>query len=399
MMIDIIILELLAVISLLYSILLMFITFAPNNQIFIIFAWTLLATTVFALISQRYKILEISILLLLLPLIFYNNTIAVYFFLMTTVLIYLYTKKSLLQGRLADYVINLKRSLFLYFAAASIRYLVFHNIGETVGYASPFPFIIIYFLSTVILIRSIRHLDSGMDIKRIQRTNIIYLIMMTSVLFITTFDAVRTFFISVIVKIPEIIFYPIHLLLTLVEILAELLAKWNNSRETSGLIDQVLTEILPVEIIEEVVEGDYIYIGTSILEKIFMVLLIVAVIFLIYQFIIKVGDRNFAGVDYTEEREYIRDKKVKKKWYSRDPFPSDFRSQIRYYYRKYLNKLGRNNVIINVSDTSLEVNIKAEEVFPAGAERLRAIYIDSRYGNRDVDLRTVQEIAKMYKEL
>lgn len=80
--------------------------------------------------------------------------------------------------------------------------------------------------------------------------------------------------------------------------------------------------------------------------------------------------------------------------------PKDIREQIRYYYKKYLSKLDKKGIDIIVSDTSLDINIKAEKDMDKEViDGLRDIYIEARYGICEVDKTKAEKMKKLYKKV
>src|SRR5699024_6000173 len=100
---SIVLIEIISVISYIYSLLMMFIYLGPIKEVILIFVWTILVCLIFALSHRKSKVYELVILLLLVPLIFYRTTTAIYFVLITGILSYIYMKRSLLQGSYYQY--------------------------------------------------------------------------------------------------------------------------------------------------------------------------------------------------------------------------------------------------------------------------------------------------------
>lgn len=89
-MIDLILLELISLVSYIYSLILIFTSFAPINEMVLMFLWTIIVSLVFALSYKKSKLFEISILLLFLPLRFYNSKSAIFLTIVTTFFVYIY---------------------------------------------------------------------------------------------------------------------------------------------------------------------------------------------------------------------------------------------------------------------------------------------------------------------
>lgn len=397
-MLSVILLELLSVTSLLYSLLLIFLDFAPVESMALTFTWTV-AVCMFYYVSRRWaKIFYGSILLLLAPLLIFKGRIALVFILITAPLLFVYIERFLHKGSRSEYVNNLKKAALIFIAALYLRWIL-PNIGKAIVLAAPFIFV--YFLSAILLIRSIRHIEAGMEIRRLQRSNIRYLIFMATVFLLTAVEQVRAFFVLVAKRFVALLFLPVQLLLKLVEWVAEILQRLDIKNPSKPWIlpeshgTEGGGEPPPAEAVEEVIAIPGIF------EKILIALLVAAALFILYKMIVNAGQRSYQGLDYIEEREYIKKKRKRRKgrflfW---DKLPAEPGEQVRYYYRKFLEKLVTNKVELTKADTSLVIQEKAEIVFPQGPEEIRDIYIASRYGEKEADSATAAQIEQLYKGL
>lgn len=392
-MIEIIFIEIVSIVSFLYSIFMIFISFAPINEMAILFLVTVVGSMIYAMVYGKSKIYEVSILFLLLPLILYREKQAVFFILATTLLIFLYIRSSLSKGNHYVYVDKIKKSYLLYIPLIYISFIS-NNFKLSIPHAV--PFIIIYILSSVILARTIRHLDTNMGIKNIRKNNIKHLLIMALVFGLATFDKLRESLMTFAEDFITIIYYPIYWLGKIIKIPYELLKIEQEIPENSEkIVEEFNTE--QIEVLEKFAEEkvwDF-----TILKRILGLILIAAIIYIVYRLIIKAGNRRYESVEYIEEREYIKEAKEKRKRFKRDKYPKELREQIRYYYRRFLNKLNQNDIEILKTDSSLEINEKAEEVFEEGIQRIREIYINSRYSDAQVDESLVKEMESLYKKL
>lgn len=395
-MLEIILFEIISIVSLLYSLWMMFFYFAPIGEMFLVFMWTILGSMVFALNYSKSKIYETSILLLLLPLIFYNDKKSVFFILVATILIYLYIKKSLFKGNYYVYVYQLRWILLLYIVVIFIR-LLLDGVKGSISYAS--PFIIVYLLSSIMLVRTIRHLDSRMSMEKIRRNNIKYLVIIFVVFSIAAFDSLREFIWKPIEKgldgLITAVFYPLYLFCKNIDPptetpIEEMMEYEPGMDEAADMEVEELRNIL-----EEYVPWDF-----TMFKRILGVLLALVLIYIVYKVIMKAGySRGYKSIEYTEEREYIKKPKKRKKLFRREKYPRELREQIRYYYRRYLDKLIKEDINISNSDTSTEINEKAEEIFGKEIEEIRDIYIYSRYSSKEVDEGMVEKMKTLYKKL
>lgn len=392
-MIEIIFIEIISIVSFLYSIFMIFISFAPINEMAFLFFWTVAVSMIYALSYGKSKIYESSILLLLLPLTLYHKREAIFFILVVTLLIFLYTRNSLTKGNHYAYVAKLKKTYLLYIPLIYIRFIL-NNFNLTITNAV--PFIIIYFLSSIILARTIRHLDSNMGIGNIRKNNIKHLLIMTVVFAVATFENLRDSIMNFAEGLLTIIYYPLYLLGKIIKIPTRMMKREQETLESTKKIVEEF-DIEQLEALEEIAEEqawDF-----TILKRILGLILIIATIYIVYRLIIKAGNRRYEGIEYVEEREYIKESKEKKKRFKRDKYPKELKEQIRYYYRKFLGKLIKNDIEILKTDSTLEINEKAESVFEEEIHRIREIYINSRYGDTEADKSLIEEMESLYKKL
>ena len=395
-MMDIILIEIISIVSFLYSVLTMIFYFPPGNELGIIFIWTIGCSMIYALNYKKSKIYEFSILLLLLPLIRYHGKNEVLFILITTIVIYMYIKTSLHSGTHYGYVNRIKKSYLIYIPLVYLRFLLD---DLNLYFPNAISYIIIYFLSSIMLSRTIRHLDSHMDIGNIRKNNVRQLLLISTVFLLATFEKFKDSIFDVGNKVLELIYYPLYLISSLV---AKLFGKTETdiSKNAEEIIEQIDVEALDVEDIESL--GGVVKkqpLDFTVFKIILGVILIIMILYIIYRLIKKEGNRRYESTDYIEEREYIKQPKKKKKRFDREKYPKELKDQIRYYYRKFLNKLSKKDVEILKTDSSLSINKKAERALGKDSNRIREIYIRSRYSDSKVDEDLVEEIRDLYKKL
>lgn len=394
----IIILELLAAISFIYSMLLLFIAFAPQHQVFFLLLWQLFIGLIFVQVHNRSKFLEASILLLPLPLFFFNDSLGASFIVITSIYLYIYIKQSLLRGGTEQCSNNFKKTLIVSIAALFFRYW-WPLMLPSGSLAHAAPFWIIYFLSSVFFVRSIRHLESGMERKKIRRANLRYLGGMSVLSVFTVWTGVIDYILSLPKRLVYwfgyAVVYLAELFLRFFASLPEFIKKGAESGGSRGNPEFSGG----AEAVGETIEEQLAAWDTTILDTVITVLFMALLVFILYRMFLKTGRRDLTGQDYIEEREYIREARPRRSKRRRDKFPTSPADQIRYYYRRFLGKLAKNNLEVKNTDTSLEINAKAEAVFPEDASKIRAIYIRSRYGGKQADGETVAEMARIQKKI
>jgi hypothetical protein len=368
------------------------------EAIALFFVWTV-GVCLFYCVSRKWaKIFQGSILLLLAPLIIFKDRMTLVFILITVLMLCIYIERLLHKGSRSEYVSNFKKAIILFIVALYLRWIL-PNLGKAIALAAPYIFV--YCLSTILMIRSCRHIEAGMDIKRLQRTNIRYLLFIAVVFLLTAVKQVRQFLVLAAKKFLALLLLPWQLLLRLFEWLNDILI----SLETKGPSEpwlfpespdpEKIPAPPPTDVAEEVIASSPIY------DKILIALLVAIGIFILYKILVKTGERSYKGLDYIEEREYIKKKKQRRqrRFLFRNKLPAEPGEQVRYYYRKFLEKLVTKKVELTQADTSLEIQEKAEIVYPQGPEEIRAIYIASRYGEKEADSAAVAQIEHLYKDL
>ncbi|WMM25988.1 hypothetical protein RBU61_04760 [Tissierella sp. MB52-C2] len=399
-MTGIILLEVISIVSFIYSLLTIFFPFASINEIFIIFIWSIGVSLVFSYSYKKSKIYQIVSILLLAPLIFYNNIKYIAFVVISTFFIYTYITKSLMKGSHREYTDKIKKTYIVYGAICILLLLIDEGFNNFINISIYFT--IIYLVTTIILLRATRHLEAGMDMKKIRQVNLRYLVMIFTISSIAISERLRSYIFLIIRQIylftidiiMKILHYPIVIMVTIVnKVITYIMGKDADYGILESLLDELTKAEEPISS-EKVLGTDNIFVQRAI-----QIILILFIFYMIYKLIIKTKDREYKELQYTEKREYIRDPKKRKKRFFKEKYPKELNQQIRYYYRRYMDKLDQKGIRVLKTDTSLEVNRKAEKTFKEGIEEMRNIYINSRYGNKDVDKNKVKEMKNLYKNL
>lgn len=114
----------------------------------------------------------------------------------------------------------------------------------------------------------------------------------------------------------------------------------------------------------------------------------------------RIKSKKHVKEEYIEESEFIRVKEIKEKKKRNIFRPRGEKAQIRYYYRKFLDKCVKNHIPIVEQDTTEEINKKASNNYKSEPlDNLRSTYVEVRYGDKEVDKDTVKEYKKEYKQI
>ncbi len=403
-MISLITLELLSATALIFSILLVYLEFAPLQVMAQLFVWTVAVGLLYCYSRKWGKASRLSLLLLLAPAFLYRDSYALAFIGITAFLLLVYLQRHLQRGSQDDYVINLKRMLAVYPIAFFIRWTG-PDVGQAINRAAPFIFV--YFLSSIMLIRSVRHVEAGMDTRRLQGTNAGFLGFLAGFLLFMSVEKVQQLMLFAVRQVISLLFFPIKMLLWLLAWQLEKLGSWFTG---SPLEPLELPERPKLPNPEEMYELDFpegaeqspiVTAILSILRVAFWALLIGCIIFILYKLLARVGQRSYRGLDYVEEREYLQagEWRRKRKPRFQDQLPSQPGEQVRYYYRRFLERLVAQKTALTKADTTLEIQEKAEAIFPQGPKQIRDIYIASRYGDKEVDGTVASQMERLYKGL
>ncbi len=401
---EIILLEIISLVSFLFSLLTYFLPFTKLNMFFLMYLWTILVSFSFVKVYKKKPIYKGIILLLIVPLIFKNTFSSIAFVFLTLISIYIYINNGLLNSSYLTYGDKFKKSLYLFLGLLFISF-VFGIMDIFIS--NSVPFIIIYFISTIVFIRSLRHIEHSMNLDNIKSTNRCYIIGISILSFILILEEVRdkiflcikSIYIFIVDIIFKILYYPLiyigHFFNRIIQNISNRLDK--------NYIENLKRQTQEPHNFEDIIEETKS--SPEVLKKIIdvgiKIGLIIVVILILYWFVRNRGQKEKATLDYIEEREYIvRPEKEKKKKRKRILKPKDLKGQVRYYYKKYLIKLKKSNIPIESYDSSLEVNNKAEEKFQRNnIKEIREIYIDTRYGRKEVDESTVKKMKDTYKNI
>ena len=337
------------------------------------------------------------------PIIFFREERSLIFVFVLVFSFYYYLKKSAGKNDYGAFVENFKKGLSVFVFLIGISILI-----GTINLLSKFSahYMIIYFLSTVVLVRSLRHIQYSKDIERINKLNIRYSILITEISLILSVEEVREaifhglkvgyeFFVDIFMKAFSWLFIGVGY----IGLLFTKIFKWMFQRgENKGV---KIEPPEPIEIEEHIEKlATLPPILKTILSIVFKVLLILLVLYII----VKVLKQNRTGKrveeEYLEEREFISLEKKKEKRRRSIFKPKESRELIRYYYKKFLDKCIGKNVPISKADTTFDINKKAEKIYNRGLiDKFRDIYVKTRYGEKKVEDEELAQYMDIYKKM
>lgn len=255
------------------------------------------------------------------------------------------------------------------------------------------PFMLLYFFVTIILTTSIRHRQAGLDENR-NRRNILFYLGLTSVLSIAaSIEEFRNIFLvgfrSFSGIFSDIFFKALYLIASVVFFFYEKLISFIKNLPKN----QNPENAAPPEGFGESFEETVAEIQSSpLMENLFSILMILIIVYVLVKFIRgRRGKRN-EELPYEEVREFIMNEKDSGRRKRREKYPTEYREQIRYYYRIYLQNLA-GKVKLEKYDTSLTVRDKGERVHEHN-EEIRNIYAEHRYTDRSADESVVRKLKE-----
>lgn len=268
-------------------------------------------------------------------------------------------------------------------------------------------YLFIFLVSSILLLRVLRNLEFSKDNAQIHRMNIIYGISVFVLTFILRIDIVRTIILKALGAIYYVIAEAISafayvlgvVVITFVQYAIRVLIKLFGMHYKPGKQETQNTSQLVVTpnkktILQSMVDNPTI----SIILKI---LLIIAVVYIFIRLFSAKRSDISETVDYTEEKEHIKEEtdKSKKSIFARIR-PKGYKEQIRYMYCKLMRISIKKEVALKTSDTTLEINKKAQSVFEKSVlKEIREIYIKIRYSPSQADKKAVEKMEDCLKKI
>lgn len=299
---------------------------------------------------------------------------------------------------------NFKRGFAIY-----IGMIVFSYFSMTISFLNNISgfFMIIYFVSYVIFIRSIRHMENNQDMELINKQNTIYSIVVLVMSILLTMDKVvnflgywirwiYTFIVDLFIRLFYWLFIGAgYISMFMVDIFKKL---FGNNQMPPEEAEKNAEDIWETAKNKKTIKIPPIIL--NIIDWVIRVLLILLVIYTIVRIFKRAAKREKVRDEYVEESEFIRANKDKQTKNKRFTLPKNNEEKIRYYFRKFMNKCNKEGVPIVEEDTTADINMKASNKYEGNTlDYLREIYIPVRYGDKKVNKETVKEYKRKYKKI
>ncbi|MCX7903322.1 MAG: hypothetical protein N2486_02315 [Caloramator sp.] len=257
----------------------------------------------------------------------------------------------------------------------------------------------IYFVSSIIILRSLRIEETQSDNAERLNKKINYIILLSSI--IISIEKLRiallSFLVSIYNKTIEIFFYLFSWFFILLAKLLEKLFKGLRIKISSNGQEGVL-QIKDVKRIIENKQNKSLFVFYKSMSVIFQILILLLFIYLIYKIFLRYYTSSKEYAKFKEEREFIKDNLSINKMFKRITKPYN---KIRLYYQKYLIYINKFKQL-KPSDTSFSIKQMADSLIsPDINEFIRNVYIKERYGeeitnpeDKDKFIKTVKNIKK-----
>lgn len=389
---EIIILELLSVISLIFSGLSLVFSFS-GWKLPLLFSYVFGVTLIFS--WKKPKKFSIGLFPMFLSLPFFiqmtweNGLITGIY----TLTLFYYHNKVLGRRNLDDLMVQFKVVYIAMLGATFFGLLIsrFYPIVEV-----SLPFMLLYFFSTIILSASIRHKEARLDPKKNRQKLIFYLGISAGVSLLIGVSQVREAFAMLLSLISDliqqIIFFILYPLIYGVSwvitkamgIISIPLNMEYEEEEVLGGIEEGVTQTA-----SKVRES-------PIVEVVLIIGVIALTLFLVYRYIKAMRERTALKLPYEEQREFILEDTLVIKRKKRDKLPLDPNGQVRYYYRQYLRGLNQ-KTLLKKQDTSFSIQEKARDFYGKN-EEIRKLYMKYRYTEEVANDKIVEKMKKWSQE-
>jgi len=404
-------LDLLARISFLFSLIGTAIILLYNLKIYYISYLSLVFVLLCGVIIKRRfkKLIFLPFLLLLfVPIFIYEKLFLLILGGLTLFL--LYTQRDVTYGSVLEHFNKTyPLALLLFLTTFAMRYISTSKfiILESVVSSS----LLMYFISSIILLRTLRYLEHKPEDKNLMSLNIRYALailvfsMLLSIPFVRdklfwvasyVFSFIYFIFITLISVIFIIIGYVIgKIIYFIISFMANRGLIGRSSREIMNMNPEINKFLKFL--------WERRHITSDLLDKIIIVsfyIFVTVTLILIIYWVMKRFYRTYKKEEnYIEEKEFIFPSlnpiKMLQNLFGRDNL-----NPIREYYRKYLLDSREMGADIRYSDTTYDVYKKTSDLFNDNSlKRMRNIYIEVRYGFGRITSELIKEFKKLYKSL
>lgn len=293
------------------------------------------------------------------------------------------------------------KELFLKLVVAAILLLIIVFIVSWVDKFKRFsiPYIVVFFISGIYLMRTIRH---GKDMIKNKTVGIINI----SVILIACIACVilsSGIALNAVINMLNLIYDKAIIPLIMGIVYAIMFVIWPFIRLLSKIFDEngnvEEIEVPEEEAIEDIIRGiesnETAVLVINILG--YAVVIILGILFV--RKLLSNKKKKLVSDGIREYRSFLNDDNYSRK--DRKALKSSF-NQIRYWYKKFLILCTRRKIELNASDSSQSIYEKSSEVFLNSKdelENMKEIYRKARYSKDSIENQDIKRIKGIYKKL
>lgn len=387
-MIDILLFEMLLFSSMLFSFWQILFTVDTPWQFHLLFAVILVISILAAYFGRKNKRYLWLILLMLPVMLLIDQTVLRWSVPVIALVVWRYLVDFPAPYDEADYADKL---LFMFFGMV-VLVILRDNTSYFVGESSRLPtYLPVFFLSGIFFLRSLRHRRTGQSQARIRRTNAIYLGLIGVTYLLSQFAPVRNSIRDVGYTVISWIMAPINYV---IENIVSWWFKGDLPVETGEVVASGEATVATGEAGVETAIGEA-SLGGSLAGSLFVTVVVLFALIFFYRVFIKRLQFSRPVEVSDDVREQMSEITPKKRRLRRERYPDQPAEQVRYYYRRFLEKLGDRR---DPSDTTRELDdiAKTEHL---ESEELSRVYRMVRYGNQPVDEKVVEQMKQHYRKM
>lgn len=299
----------------------------------------------------------------------------------------------------------------VFIAAALAVSIIGHKLGAFEEAA--IPYIIIYLVSSVILLRTLRNMEYNDGDKRQDMLNLKYTVLVLGLSFFLSVKMIReaafralswvyNALMDIFLFLFSWVFYGIGYLL-------QLMISFLKNIQSRSMAGKMLAKFFqPGRASDDLAEerGQAYFYEILSNSRVMHILVWAAAIILIVFITVRIFRRhsNFRlqEEEYTESREFIREEKAHtaSKKATAGFNAGEYAAQIRHYYQRFLKMCVGKGIDIKNSDTTLEISKKSVPPFdPEAVTGMREIYVKVRYGGAAGDRSLSDSFRRLFKGL
>ncbi|GEM_PF-1967173 len=294
-------------------------------------------------------------------------------------------------------------SVLLFFTVIMGGLRLFNNVAA--GY------LLIYLLSGVLMLRSLRYLEHTGDVQQLKKINframgiiLILSITLSTGVFTRFYQQLRSLLwigYNVLIDFVLWVFYwPIYFIGSVINYIITTLTDMGG--EPEGFGEEGSGDVVgDMEGVHDSLQGNAL--SDSPVFRILLGILILGLIFFaLYKIYSRKAVTRGATETYTERKEVILPNKNRNLWKSIKNLlkPKSKEDRVRIYYQEFLMDLMEKGMVLLPSDTTVDILRKGASYYSEEELSIfRNIYIKVRYGEKAIDNKTYKEAKRIYERI